>query len=456
MLPHVCLSHGFSSTVHKLFAFMWSVWLSFGPGQERLERFFSSVVSVTTDWGIEAEVINSVDVLPHFMRKLRSDFLPTAFGDVRSVGLLFPRAIWIPGWNHLFANFMLFSLGVSPRWPMVLKQMRALVGFWKVADNRLVLSKHLRSAGLHKEASMLKSFSGSFAKWRFETIATVFAALLAIKDILRAHFQKALYGNVQQPGELDEVARCIADCRLWAFMVALAPFVRCLDDARQWGLGCSCHPQSTRSAPIPCAWKSRRLPEAADRIECLRRSLLRLAQNMTFDDCEQDQEAMCDAMLVCRRASAGLGDKFGWVSKIPWRLAALTSPIEARICLEQFNSQPPDCHHPVSLRVFSDPRLRADIERLAAVPAGADFELSPKLRELHDELKVVPLTEMPAEGVHRSLNDATRKSNGAGLTWKFSTHRLKQNISQATKLVRTPAGRHFFRRPWTSASPCCR
>ena len=107
--------------------------------------------------------------------------------------------------------------------------MRALVAYFKVADHRVVHSRHLKQLKEDDLVPKLASFTASFAKWRLETIATVLEALCNIKDVVRRFFDKKLYGKVQKPGELEEVSQCVKDDRFWAYISVLRPIATMLD-----------------------------------------------------------------------------------------------------------------------------------------------------------------------------------------------------------------------------------
>ena len=86
-------------------------------------------------------------------------------------GYLFPRALHIPGWKHMWDNLLqrgLSSLRFFPSW---LEKFRALVPFLRRQAVQVKFGEHLRSKGLHALALILEGTAlPSFADWRWGTL----------------------------------------------------------------------------------------------------------------------------------------------------------------------------------------------------------------------------------------------------------------------------------------------
>ena len=114
--PGATLRHGGCGLLQKTFVLLWQIWLVSGPSLKQLRRFLDSVRSVTTDMGTEMGIADSkccVEAWYHW-----------AFGGMRgnSPGVddckfLFPKAVWIPGWNHLWSNTVMRVCEMIEGWP---------------------------------------------------------------------------------------------------------------------------------------------------------------------------------------------------------------------------------------------------------------------------------------------------------------------------------------------------
>ena len=230
-LPPVYLAHGFSTVLCKAMALLWSIWLVAGPGLDSMRAYCNSVKSMTTDWGGESNVAYLPDVLPVFMKMLQNSWKTPRHLHIEQDSRLFPCAVWVPGWNHLFSNMMNFCLSALPSWPGLLQQLKACVRFFKIKDYRDTLAAKLKGQGLHDQAAKLSSFEGNFAKWRFETVETSFRAMLHIKDICQRHFVAELFGAVQDRALLSQVDAAVRSLRFWSLLQGLSKGVALLDEA---------------------------------------------------------------------------------------------------------------------------------------------------------------------------------------------------------------------------------
>ena len=104
----------------KVFTMLWQIFLMFGPDVERIAAFLGRVVSITTDMGTEHLIADAGNCLQEFFRI----FGDSSAGAVLAGANLFPNALLIGGWRHLWDNIIcrsLCSLFFFPRWVLELK-----------------------------------------------------------------------------------------------------------------------------------------------------------------------------------------------------------------------------------------------------------------------------------------------------------------------------------------------
>ena len=122
----------------------------------------------------------------------------------------------------------------------MLQQIRALCKFWRNAHYRLHVSRLLkrRVAGVEK---LLRFFTASFAKWRYETIADVLKQLVKFRDICENKLNVAMFSNAQDPEFIRAVFEACADKQLWRWIAAAEKFIfGPLEALRRWGMVCDC------------------------------------------------------------------------------------------------------------------------------------------------------------------------------------------------------------------------
>eukprot|EP00959_Pyramimonas_sp_CCMP1952_P436229 9134896-Pyramimonas_sp.AAC.2 len=83
-----------------------------------------------------------------------------------AIDYLFRNALHVPDWSHLLSGALKNSFYSLRSWPGILSKLQTFTEFFRTDEYRSVMQMHLRAAGQGAVASLLTSFTGSFAKWR--------------------------------------------------------------------------------------------------------------------------------------------------------------------------------------------------------------------------------------------------------------------------------------------------
>ena len=187
------------------------------------------------------------------------------------------NALRIGGWSHSFGHIMEALCRSFPQWPEYLFTLRIFCRIFKVAAYRkhiiAVLATKLPALDLGK---LLKEFTASFAKWRFETLFQVLAQLKPLRELCEQHMERGIFNSVQEETDFTEFIKGCKMAHLWRWIVHVySQIIKPLEKLRRWGLVCSCHGHLNRVGRklIKCWRNGRRLREA-------RKKILRLFGNL--------------------------------------------------------------------------------------------------------------------------------------------------------------------------------
>lgn len=192
--------------------------------------------------------------------------------------------------------------------------------------------------------------------------------------------------------------------------------------------------------------KSRRLAEADDYILELQARFSEMAAIIGPEDCGGLQDVMLDVVFFFKKTAASLPAKFGFLGRLPYRLAKCVSPGEAQVCLQQWHTVEPAKHDPLTRWVFEQTILLECIANLAGGQAG----VAPPLQAVVDQLTRVPLTEMPVEGVHRRISGIMQHGHGTKFAHKCAAFRHEQNLADCKACIQTPGGTKVFLAEWAA------
>eukprot|EP00959_Pyramimonas_sp_CCMP1952_P260773 5452639-Pyramimonas_sp.AAC.1 len=116
-LPFISLEHGCLDSTSKAIGLLWQLFLICGPSFAMMRKACNSIRSITTDNGAERLVAKKPDFLKDFLQALGAK--GRAFRGAQELRRLFPRALVVTGWRHMWDNVLkraLWSLPFFPDW----------------------------------------------------------------------------------------------------------------------------------------------------------------------------------------------------------------------------------------------------------------------------------------------------------------------------------------------------
>jgi len=392
--------YGNQSAIAKTMLFLWSVWLSFGPGINHMEYFISKVACWTTDNGVEGHSVELPDCLRALMAWIGGKPLDEVRPLVNFERRLFYKSLRILGWGHTWGNVMSRVAKAYKWWPEVLANVQVLCRFYRNASWREWIGRAIVPFPLD-DATTLLHFTASTAKWRFETIVDTFAQLTPMRP-LSEKLTEELFANAQEKLFIADVLKASRDERTWKFMGLSGRWIfQRLEHCRRWGMICGCTECNDRrkagAKHVSCPKNGRRLADAWEFIEKQLKELDADAKNLSPANCE-DSEEWCDEIRkLCFRAVSEAKTTTKYLGKVPWCLPRARTVEGAKYCLNQIKKQTLDLHDPVTRgfmnRVGNDLVSRAD---------GGDLTTA-----LEAEIKFLEwanLDECCGEGYHRGTN----------------------------------------------------
>jgi len=130
VLPGSQLSYGMCGAASKCIAFLWAMFLTCGPEVANLRYAMSKMVSVTTDNGVEVNLILTPDVLEAFYAWIRGTPITDVGPFVDHTHHLMQEAIRIIGFGHTMGGIMKDICEADEDWPKLLDMLRALCRFF--------------------------------------------------------------------------------------------------------------------------------------------------------------------------------------------------------------------------------------------------------------------------------------------------------------------------------------
>ena len=359
-LPGSVLGHGFMSAVDKTMAVLWAVFLSVGPMWSSIEEFLYDVRSFTSDCGVESLISDTKNIAQAFAESLNLKVSAT-FQQER---WLLPSCVYIPDWNHLASNAMKAMLQSLPRWPALLSKLRALCAVFRNAEYRYVMT-----ALVHDEdpEDLLKTFSSSFVKWRYETVDDVLSALLKLRRFCQNDFSRARahLGHVQNEPEMQNAVEACGDESLWRWIATVQPIMRQFNEFRQWARGCPCHEAERRDGvKVDCERSSRRLAEAFEKVAVFPAWVLTTQRQMTPAMCEGDHDLLIETKRLLLLGHQEIEKRFQWVFQPPYLFAYCRIDPDAAVVYLETTAKAPfaDLHRCTQYQLE---RFRVELERAA-------------------------------------------------------------------------------------------
>ena len=287
------------------------------------------------------------------------------FGGVLEINMIFLIIVGYSGWSHLLSNAMKHSLTFCAEWPRYLSMIRDLCSFFKNDTYRKFVGRKLKDQ-VAGSVKMCKSWTASFAKWRYETVDAVFAQLLQYKIILnQMHTLAADFARTYDPAATEAAFQAANDGMLMTFVTVWHTLiVRPLEQARRWGLMCVCHADQYRHGKkTHCVMSGRRLHGARQRIDELLDVLRQNRNDIDLMMCGGAQWLFLDVCAALDGLITWLSMKFKFLWEIPYRLVEADDPIQAQEVINQLHSFEYKDLDPISK--FWKDHLLADLTQVA-------------------------------------------------------------------------------------------
>lgn len=427
LMPVVSLPRDALDAQGKTIALLWQILLLVGVSKTDIRSFLRRVRSITTDQGTERLIVSMPDFVPDFLEFVG---MPAARPEHGQQGWLFPRAIHMPGWKHLW-DLMLRRALSSQRWfPVWLDHLKAMISWLRSRHNMEKLCKNWTRRGFVGLVSLAENTSlPTFAEWRWSTLTRCCRQLRKVFPGLASHFDPTIFGQQQDPVRFRKLCYALVNPE-WALQFRFVEWLsEILGSLLEWGGGCDCphHEEQVRQGiPVECREKGRRLPTAYTHAKNVLDGALREANLWTASDWGNNE--LWISFQGCIRGAHALGmQKILFLDRVPYLLARLREPGIKRRCLEQWGATAPENHHRVT-REFLD----------AAHPSGlwshvADINedasnISPMLGHEIESLARIPLDDAVGESPHARGKDISMRARGSDFPWVAASMRIDQNL----------------------------
>ena len=218
-LPGSQLHYGLCGATAKSVALLRGMFLILGPEKATLRYALSKVASLTTDNGVEVNLIHLPDILDAFYLWMKGTQLEELKQHIVQGSRLLPNAIRLIGMGHAMGGIMYAVCNAYEHWAHINEQLRALVHLFRNLSYREHLAHVLAT---RCDIRPLAHFEASFVKWRYETIATVVAELLPYETIC-GHLAEELFQDVQDRQSLLQAIAAARDPQIVEFSTRCRP-----------------------------------------------------------------------------------------------------------------------------------------------------------------------------------------------------------------------------------------
>ena len=453
----------------KVSALFYSIWLE--TGSERIQTFLDSVVSVTTDLGVESGIseFNALSVqslLPEWVTRAAIEpdgeqgcrsGVNLAYAAGGAVGFVFINALPVSGILHILSNASKDVYKAMLGWDMFIDSLKTLEGFiCKPMRVQRFIALCLEPSPL---ASFSKRFRNKFPHLYDKRWSEVYKFCCRLSDalpILQEVWDEGLFkhgagigGDVEvRDGWQPQTVTCVLQD---VYFHAYLDMVLLLDEVMQgmtaWAEQCPCHRhvQEQYRTHVPVAAARAEFGEAGTSLvsglACPMRGCNApdLAAGTLFDQLDSSFKQSLSQLSLKRRSQLTaqqwsnlvldmergknhmlyvLTLKLQHWQEAPWSLCILGHADEsiarsgARSLLEKFDACPqPQLHHRLTLKFCcAGSPLRGQLEQFT------DGTLLADLADLHREackLRCIPVAERSVERPHGQVMKAiTHKHHG--------------------------------------------
>ena len=386
-----------------------------------MQYFVSKVTSFTTDFGVEIHLVELPDCLEAFMRWIDGTDLAECAPWVRHGVRLFDNALRIYGWGHAWSNVVKRVVQTHPRWPEMLEQLRTMCRFFRNHTWREWLIRSLQHR-MPNVGKLLKSWTATLAKWRYETLFVVMSALRPVRNLCEHNIHAELFANAQDKELVQQVLQCCRDKRLWAFVEVVSKIiVEPMEGARRWGLVCFCCEDKRRAGQkhVRCPRDSRKLRQAWQFVQSQKSEFSNAHRQLRLEDCEGSLELFGAVKSMLLTAVTTLETRFKYLRLVPWALSNADTVEGAQECLNQIRARPIHEHDVVTRRFVAT--LSADLEARAAGNA-----CTPALEQAVKVLNTAPLDESAGEAYHRDTHHEQQRAPASTSAALKAATRIKE------------------------------
>ena len=311
VLPLVVLGSGRMGLAEKTQAHIHQVWLEYGPGVEDVRKANLDVRQCLSDMGTELAIADLGDVVAqciecHGQSSHRDE----------EMALLYPKALVVPGPQHIIDTATRRGLEALPWWPEWQRSAKAVCQWLRPASHRQLLQERLRVSDhfvAEGQIKSLKTSCDSFAHWRWKTLATVTRDLVNKKDAVVAAttgMQSASELSSRDGGGAAEFLRAVRDSQFWSRAAALGQLVAPMASFSSWLRGCECHETERLAGQhVACDWQGCRAAGLASRTSQVLEEL---------DKFRQEFSGMSDMVRAASSALASFDMKMSWVRHEPY------------------------------------------------------------------------------------------------------------------------------------------
>ena len=390
-------------------------------------------MSISTDAGIELNTLLMTDTLSAFLHWMGGEELSQCARYIKVNARLMPFAIRISGWSHGMASVIENITNRWEGWPDCLAKRRALCTLYRNTTWRRHVSRAVAVGHPDVDIACLKSYTANFAKWRYETVPTVFGALRPLRHISEHCLVRSWFVNPQDRETIQKTFEAAADPFYWKYVEYSEKEIYArIEKCRHWGMICTCphHVQAGREGAkhIRCPYNGRRLRDAWSTIEREMATALARADALLPEDVEGDVR-LCALLKSQLRQKAGvLKQRFTYLKLPPWSFSRADTAAGATTVLGQVRSRPIENHDKVTQRLFATFEHKLDVLALGG-------ECEPELAEAVRRINLSALDESAGEWYHGSITHERRRAASN------STMHLKQGTRQEAVLKRVQAFR---------------
>ena len=327
-LPGLSLCRGRTSAVHKCLGLLWQCMLMTGP--ERLQGLCRSVRAIVTDMGTERLLARMpIAVLQGLFRCVGCRTFV-----VTDSPFVFPSALLVPGWKHLWDLLTRKGLWQMPWMPVFIKRIKEITKFLR--DDFVALADDLEGRGFNHLAIFLQPYTmPTFANWRWATLDDCCSILQKFVVSLSHRFNPKIFAKSRDPIRLNLMVEALEDPSFQLQLKVVGWYCNITTDLLKWGGSCRCHgPESSREERQQCPWKGKLLAEAFPHAMNTLRTALAEVESWTLGDvggdvvfCDRLRQP-CDALGSSPKTSSNFwtrchGCSRGWISRVSKTVALL-------------------------------------------------------------------------------------------------------------------------------------